>query len=282
MRYIVAMLLLVHEFSFAQIQLPELSPQSNTTEKVGYTTFTIRNGRPAARQRKIMGELVPFGKLWRTGAGKCSMISFDALVEINGKIIPAGAYALVTIPDKTEWKVMLNSDTSKLYGDPIEYDTRTEVISFKVIPRKSDRFYESLTMNIDIVRYDAVFFLSWENTQISFPIKTLSYQKALAEIRKSIEQNPKDPERLSQAAFFYFMNNDDPQQILTWLNQALKGGDERWILQQHFDILERMQNYDEAARTADRAIAFLTSTKPISWEEGVQGYKDRMRRWPKN
>ncbi len=281
MKYVLATLILIHEFSFAQIQLPELSPQAIVKEKVGYTTFIVQNGRPAARQRKIMGELVPYGKLWRTGAGKCSMISFDTPVEINGKTIPAGAYALVTIPDEMEWKVMLNSDTTKPYGDPIEYDTRTEAISFKVTPRKSDRYYESLTMSIDIVKYDAVFFLSWENTQISFPIKTLSYERAVSEIRKSIEQNPDDPERLSRAAFFYFMNNDDPEQILAWLDQALKAGDERWILRQRFDILERMQNYDEAAKTADRAIAFLTRTKPDAWEEEVQGYKESKHRWSK-
>ena len=281
MKYLIVMLVLMHEFSVAQIQLPELSPEANTIEQVGYTTFKIRNGRPAVRQRKIMGELVPYGKLWRTGAGKCSMIAFDTPVEINGKTIPAGAYALVTIPHETEWTVMLNSDTSKIYGDPIEYEMKTEVISFKVTPRKSDRHYESLTMSLDIIRYDAVFFLSWENTQISFPIKTRSYERAISEIRKSVQQNPDDPERLSQAAFFYFMNNDDPQQILAWLDKALQAGDERWILQQRFDILERMQKYDEAAKAAERGIAFLTRTKPDAWEEGVQGYKERMRRWPK-
>ena len=281
MKYFIAMLALMHGVSVAQIHLPELSPEANMIEQVGYTSVKIRNGRPAARERKIMGELVPYGKLWRTGAGKCSMISFDTPVEINGKTIPAGAYALLTIPHETDWTVMLNSDTSKIYGDPKEYDTRTEIISFKVTPRKSDRFYESLTMSVDIIRYDAVFFLSWENTQISFPIKTRSYERAISEIRKSIQQGPDDPERLSQAAFFYFMNNDDPQQILTWVDRALQAGDERWLLQQRFEILERMQNYDEAAKAAERSIFFLSRTKPDSWEEGIQGYKERMRRWPK-
>jgi len=281
MKHFIAMLALMQGVSVAQIHLPELSPEANMIEQVGYTSVKIRNGRPAARERKIMGELVPYGKLWRTGAGKFSMISFDTPVEINGKTIPAGAYALLTIPHETEWTVMLNSDTSKIYGDPREYDMRTEVVSFKVTPRKSDRFYESLTMSIDIIRYDAVFFLSWENTQISFPIKTRSYERAISEIRKSTQQAPDDPERLSQAAFFYFMNNDDPQQILTWVDRALQAGDERWLLQQRFDILERMQNYDEAAKAAERSISFLSRTKPDSWEEGIQGYKERMRRWPK-
>lgn len=281
MKYLFAILLLTSEVAFSQIRLPDLSPEANIIEKVGYTTFHIRYGRPSARDRKIMGDLVPYKKLWRTGAGKCTMIAFDQPVVISSKTIPAGTYALVTIPDKSEWTVMLNSDTSKFYGDPIEYDLKTEAISFKVVPGKSDRYYESLTVSLDIVKYDAVFYLAWENTQVSFPIKTLSYQKALAEITKSIQASPNDPERLSHAAWFYYMNNDDPEQMLAWIDKALESGDERWILRQRFDIFERMQKYDEAAKAAERAIAFLKTTKPIHWEDGVRDYAERMKHWPK-
>lgn len=281
MKYLVILLLLASDLAFAQIHLPELSPEATATELVGYTTFRIRHGRPAARGRKIMGELVPYKKLWRTGGGKCTVISFDHPVIINGKKIAAGSYALLTIPDQREWTVLLNSDTTKPYGDPSDYDPKTEIVSFKVTPEKSSRFYESLTMSLDIVKYDAMFYLTWENTQISFLIKTLSYEKAVAEIHRSIEANPNDPERLSQAAWFYYMNQDDPEQILAWLDKALEQGDERWILRQRFDILERMKKFDEAAKAADRAIAFLQTTKPVEWEQGVQDYQERMKRWPK-
>lgn len=209
------------------------------------------------------------------------MIAFNQPVVINSRTIPSGAYAMVTIPDEREWTVMLNTDTTKLYGDPSEYDPKTEAIAFKVVPEKSNRFYESLTVSLDIIKYDAVFYLSWENTQISFPINTRSYEKALAEITKSIEANPKDPERLSQAAWFYYMNNDNPQQMLAWVDTALENGDDRWLLRQRFDILERMQNYDEASKAAARAIAFLKTTKPVSWEDGIRGYRESMQRWPK-
>ena len=281
MKYFLAIVFLVSKVSFAQIYLPELSSEVKLTEKVGYTTFNIRYGKPAARERKIMGELVPYKKLWRTGAGKCSIIAFDQSVVINNKIIPAGAYALVTIPDEKEWIVMLNSDTSKFYGDPSEYEQKNEVISFKVVSKTTDRYYESLDITLDIVRYDAVFFLAWEKTQISFPIETRSFEKALSEIRESMQTHPNDPERLSQAAWFYYMNNEDPQQILAWLDKALTSGEERWILRQRVDILERMQKYDEAGKAVERAIAFLKKTKPTDWEESVKGYEERMKRWPK-
>jgi tetratricopeptide (TPR) repeat protein len=277
MKYLLPTLLLASNLAFSQIPLPDLSPEAKLVETVGYTTFTIRYGRPAARARKIMGELVPYKKIWRTGAGKCTLIAFDQPVVINNKTVPAGAYALVTIPNELEWTVLLNSDTSKLYGDPSEYDQTTEAIAFNVVPSTSNRFYESMTISIDISKYDGVFFLGWENTEISFPIKTLSYERAASEITKSINANPNHPERLSQAAWFYYMNNDDPQQILTWLDTALQSGDERWILRQRFDILERMKNYDQAAKSAARAIAFLKATKPVSWEDDIRYYEEKMK-----
>jgi hypothetical protein len=281
MKYLLAALLLINNVSFSQIPLPDISPEAKLVETVGYTTFTIRYGRPAARERKIMGELVPYKKLWRTGAGKCTLIAFDKPVMINNKTIPAGPYALVTIPNEREWTILLNSDTSKLYGDPSEYNQTTEAISFNVVPTTSSRFYESMTISIDISKCDAVFFLAWENTQISFPIKTHSYEKAVAEIAKAIKSNPNDPERLSQAAWFYYMNNDDPKQILMWLDTALQSGDERWILHQRFDVLERMQNYDLASKSAARAIAFLKTTKPASWEDEIRYYEEKMTHWKK-
>jgi tetratricopeptide (TPR) repeat protein len=280
MKYLSTILFLVSTVSFSQVHLPELSPEAHLLEQVGYTNFHIRYGRPAARERKVMGELVPYKRLWRTGAGKCSFIAFDQPVVINNQTIPAGAYALLTIPDEKEWIVLLNSDTSKIYGEPYEYDQKNEVISLKVNSARTDHYYNSLTIHVDIAKYDAVLYLAWEQTQISFPIKTQSYEKAVAAIHQAVNANPNNPETLSRAAWFYYMNNDDPQQILAWLDKALLAGDERWILQQRFDILERMKKYNEAKKAAERAIGFLKTTKPISWEDGVRGYEERMKSWP--
>jgi tetratricopeptide (TPR) repeat protein len=276
------LLLFITHSSFAQLNLPELSPRAHLTEEVGYTTFHVHYGRPAIRGRKIMGGLVPYKKLWRTGGGKSTTIQFDHPVTIAGKKIAAGIYNIGTIPDEKEWTVMLNSDTSKIYGDPSEYDKATEVISFKVTPKKTERVYESLTVGLDIVKYDAIFYLSWENTQISFPIETRTYKKALTDIAAAVSKSPDDPELLSQAAWFYYMDNENLGQALEWVDRALLKGNDRWRLRQRFDILERMKRYDEAKKAATRAIDFLTSTKPSEWEESVKGYQEKMKLWAKN
>lgn len=282
MKYLSVIFLLISTVSLSQVNLPELSPEAHLIEQVGYTKFQVRYGRPAARERKIMGDLVPYKRLWRTGAGKCTFISFDQPVVINNKRIPAGAYALLTIPDEKEWTVLLNSDTSKIYGEPYEYEKENEVISFTVKPARTDHYYNSFTMYMDIARYDATLYLAWEQTEISFPIKTESYEKAVSAILKSVQTSPNDPETLSRAAWFYYMNNADPQQMLAWVDQALLAGDDRWILHQRVDILERMKNYAEAKKAAERAIVFLKTTKPDSWQDGVNGYEERMKRWPIN
>ena len=85
---------------------------------------------------------------------------------------------------------------------------------------------------------------------------------------------------LAQAAFYYFMNNEDPHQILSWLNQALALGDERWVHYQKVAVLERMKNYPKAREAANAAIAYLTKTKPAEWNDSVREYQARIKSWP--
>lgn len=272
--------ILSSQWVHGQINVPKLSPEAVIRQTAGYTQFEIRYGRPAARDRKIMGELVPFNKLWRTGAGNCTTIAFDRAVVLNQKTIPPGVYAFVTIPGKDEWTVFLNSDTSRLYGDPSEYNPATEAVRLTVGSERTNRFYESLTIDLDIVRYDAELYLSWENTQIHFPIATGSHEKALNEIKAAIDQNPADPNLLAEASYYYSMNNEDSDQVLRWLDKAIAVGGDRWAHHQKVDMLEKLKKYREARTAAATAIDFLQSTKPVEWEFEVEHLKNKMKAWP--
>src|SRR5690349_9062925 len=110
MKSLLLALLLVIDLAVAQIPLPEMSPTAYVREEVGYTKIGVRYGRPSARKRKIMGEVVPYNRLWRTGAGPCTTITFDRPVVIANKTIAAGTYAFITTPGEKEWTVFLNSD----------------------------------------------------------------------------------------------------------------------------------------------------------------------------
>ncbi len=168
---VLAFILLHHTHSLCQLKLPELSPSAHVVQKVGFTTISLYYERPAARNRseeKIFGSLVPFGKVWRTGAGNCTTIAFSTDVIINGKNVSKGKYALFTIPDKTKWTVILNTDTLA-YG-AYRYDEKKDVVRVETKPRKSDRYYESLTIDIDVIPNDARIYISWLNTQVAFDV----------------------------------------------------------------------------------------------------------------
>ena len=227
-----------------------------------------------------MGGLVPYKKLWRTGAGKGTTVSFDRDVVIDGKTIRAGSYSLTTIPDEKEWIVLLNTDTSKIYGDPSEYDLKTEALRFKVTPEKTSRRYESLTITMDVTQWDATVYVAWENTQIHFQVKTGSYQQALAEIDSELKSSPDDQDKLLQAAWYYYINNENSAQALQWVNKALSISENRWAYEQKIDILDRMKKYDEARKTVDNAVNFLNRTKPDEWESSVNKYETKMTQWP--
>ena len=281
MKRILLILIVISSGVSAQVDFPALSPEGILKQTVGHTTFEIRYGRPAARQRKIMGDLVPYDRLWRTGAGKGTTISFDRPVNINGRTIRAGIYAFVTIPGENEWTVLLNSDTSRIYGHPSEYDVSNEVARLSAKPEETSRFYESLSIDLDITRYDAIIYLSWEHTQIHFKVATGAHEKTVAEIKAAMERNPRDPALLAEASYYYSMNNLDSEQVLQWLDEAILLGGDRWVYHQKVDVLEKLRRYGEARNAAASSIAFLQRTKPVEWSDEIEALQTKMKSWPK-
>jgi tetratricopeptide (TPR) repeat protein len=267
--------------AFSQMTLPDLSPEGKVIQKIGYTNFVIRYERPAARGRKIFGDLVPYGKLWRTGAGKGTSLQFDQPVTIGGKEIKPDIYALVSIPGKDEWTILLNSDTSKIYGAPEEYDTKTEVARFLVKPEKVVRFFESFTLDLDVVKNNGELYLSWENTQVHFPIITNSNNKALEEINKTLSQKPDDADNLSYAAYYLNMNNENPQLLLPYIDKALKIREDWWYYEIKVDLLAKLKRWDEAKLATQQGIDLVSKTKPVDWEITVQHFKEKAEKFQK-
>ena len=267
--------------AFSQMTLPDLSPEGKVIQKIGYTNFIIRYERPAARGRKIFGDLVPYGKLWRTGAGKGTTLQIDQPVTIGGKEIKSGIYALVSIPEKDQWIILLNSDTSKIYGDPSEYDTKTEVVRLFVKPEKVARLYESLTFDLDVIKNNGELYLCWENTLVHFQITTNSNTNALEEINQTLAKNP-SADNLSYAAYYLNMNNENPESLLQYINKALTIKEDWWYYEIKVDLLAKLKRWDEAKQATQQAIDLLTRVKPVDWEITVRHFKETMNKWKKD
>lgn len=158
-------LALMSTVSLVLAQDKPTSPKAEASGKIGAANVKVVYCQPSARGRQIMGGLVPYGEVWRTGANEATTIEFDKAVKIEGKDVPAGKYALFTIPGENEWTVILNKD-AKQWG-AYKYDDKNDVLRVKVKPTKTDGFVE--TFNIGVGKDNVQ--MKWENTAVAFKVK---------------------------------------------------------------------------------------------------------------
>jgi hypothetical protein len=157
----VALVSMVAFGSFAQEK--PTSPPAKAEGTIDGVKVTIDYHQPSARGRKIMGGLVPYGEVWRTGANNTTSIEFSAPVKIEGQAVPAGKYALFTLPGENEWAIIINKTIKWGHYD---YKQSEDVLRVKVKPSKTDSMVE--TFNIAVEKDKVT--MKWENTAVSFKI----------------------------------------------------------------------------------------------------------------
>ena len=160
----------------AQNNGPRPSPEASVSTKVGMTDVRVDYFRPKMKGRKIFGEgkdfLVPFGKIWRTGANGGTKISFSDDVTVEGVKVPKGEYLIFTWPGKSEWSVSLYKDTS-IGGYTDKYEASNEVAKFTVKSVKVTEKVETFTVGITDLSEDSTtanIMVAWENTGVKFKV----------------------------------------------------------------------------------------------------------------
>lgn len=155
---------------FSQFNVPIASPKQKVEQQFSMTKISVEYGRPGVKGRKVFGELVPFGKVWRAGANSATKVTFEQNVNIGGKDLTAGSYALFVIPMEKEWKVMLNKDANQ-WG-AYTYDEKLNVAEFTVpVQKMADKqeWFEIAVSPVDI--HSAEMLIKWDMTKVSIPIK---------------------------------------------------------------------------------------------------------------
>lgn len=150
----------------AQAQEKPLSPKETVKGKIDGVETEIVYCRPSARNRKMIGGKEPYGKVWRTGANAATTIEFDKPVKIEGKALPAGKYALFTIPNEDEWTIIINKDYNQ--QGAYNYDEKKDVLRVNVKPKKTQQFVETFTITPEKDRVT----LKWENTEVAFKVQS--------------------------------------------------------------------------------------------------------------
>lgn len=205
--------------SAQRIEMPAPSPLQTVTQKFGMGEVVIEYSRPSVKDRKIFGDIVPYGKIWRTGANAATKITFSTDVEVEGKPVKAGTYAVYTIPDRNTWEIMLYSDL-KLGGNVADYNKDNEVLRVIVMPMAIPMKIETMTLNIGNVEpTSGVITMLWENTFVPIKITTQIDEQVMKNIEASMQSEEPDYFR---AAGYYFDNGKDLKQALTWATKAVE------------------------------------------------------------
>lgn len=204
----------------AQIQTPLASPRGTVEQTVGLTNVKIDYGRTSARGRTVYGELIPFGRIWRTGANANTTVTFSDDVIIGGKTLKAGKYALYTQPKADSWDVIFYTDTNN-WGVPEKWDEGKEAIRVTVKPEYLTRPVETLTLGINGLDTDFAFLeIAWEKTMVAVKFEVPTRATALKSIESAMN-GPSVTDYYSAAQYFY-QTNADLGKALGWINAAIE------------------------------------------------------------
>lgn len=204
-----------------QIQMPRLSPKSSVMQTVGLTDVTITYSRPSVKGRQIWGALVPYDKVWRTGANEATTISVSDDVTVNGQALPKGTYSLHTIPGKDQWTIIFNNVANQ-WGS-FNYDATKDALRVTAKPEKAP-FTETMTFEVPSVSADqATVVLRWENLAVPLTIGTDTTRKVLASARAAVAAaKPDDWRTPYRAASYAYDNRVALDEASKWLEQSLK------------------------------------------------------------
>ncbi len=264
----------------AQIKTPAPSPVGKISQEVGLTTIDVEYSRPSAKGRKVFGELVQYGEMWRTGANASTKISFGDDVKVGGTTLAKGKYALYTIPGQKEWTIIFYKNTS-FWGVPGNDFNEADVAArFNVPVETLKEMEESLTININNLRNaSADIELMWEYAKVVIPVTLDTDTKVMADIKNQME-GP-SASTYYQAARYYFEEKKDMNMALAWVQMALdKGGEKFWIVRLKAQILGELGRYKDAVATAERsselAKADGNQDYPRMNEKSISEWKKKM------
>ncbi|WP_299758570.1 DUF2911 domain-containing protein [uncultured Pontibacter sp.] len=237
------------------IKMPAASPSQKIEQAVGLGTVSVEYSRPAVKDREVFGELVPYGKVWRTGANASTKIRFSEDVTIEGNNVPAGEYALYTIPGKDEWAIIIHKNT-KHWGDGgQDYNQAEDQVRFTVKPQQNPRKVESFTINFANLKPDATDVeIMWANTIVPFTVKTEVDSKVMAQIQEQVVKGTNvNPNLYAAAANYYFQNGHDLKQAHDWMRKANEKDAKYWNMHTQAKIEAKMKNYKAAIKTAEKS-----------------------------
>lgn len=252
---ILSLTLLASYICYGQVETPQLSPRATVQQTVGLTNFELDYSRPSVRDRKVFGELLPYGEMWRTGANKNTTISFDTDIVFGGKEVKAGTYAIFTKINEKKWDIYLYSDTEN-WGTPEKWEEDKVVTSLSVPVEKATSKVETFTISFnDLGTENFHLSFSWSNVALKVKVELPTKELTEASIVKTMN-GPSDRDYYG-AASYYLASGENLEEALEYIEKAveIRGDEAYWYLRKQALIQFELGQKKAAIETAKRSLA---------------------------
>ncbi len=273
------------------VKLPNASQKAKVYQQVGVTDIAIVYHRPLVKGREVFGKMVPFGKVWRTGANENTIIKFSTDVTINGKELKAGKYGFHAIPNKDTWTIIFNKDNES-WGSYF-YKQDRDALRIDVAPTTTDH-NELLTYSFtDVTSDEATVNLAWDKTMVSFKVKVNTKDLAIASLKRQINSLPFwGWTGLYNAANYTLTNNTHLEDGLVWINRSIQNNKNFTNLMLKSQILEKLNRSAEAQPLVTEAFGMGTINQINRYayfkfqakdnKAGIDALKHNIKNDPKN
>lgn len=260
----------------AQIRTPQASPKATIKQTVGLTDVEVVYCRPGARGRAVFGNLVPFGKVWRTGANENTIISFSDDVVIDGKTLKKGKYALYTIPKIESWEVIFYSATDN-WGLPENWNEANIALKTTVKENALPTPVETFTIGINGLDPNFAYLeMSWENSHVALKFEVPTSKNATSSIQKTLS-GPTWNDYYA-ASQYLFQTNGNITEARTYVDKALElSGEKPFYLTRLKSLIQAKQG--DKAGAIETAKISLAAAEVANNQDYVKMNKDSIAEW---
>ncbi|GAB4015929.1 DUF2911 domain-containing protein [Spirosoma koreense] len=267
-----SVLCLITKLAIAQIKLPSPSPGATVMQTIGTTDVTVSYSRPGLKGRQpFTDNFVPTGKVWRTGANGPTLFTSTTDLKVNGKMLPAGSYALLSIPEDGSYTVIFSKNKTSTEAT---YKQEEDALRVSLTPAENSEMVETFTIGFsDLTDSTAKMNFRWANAKADADLKVDVNANAAANVDKAVAEKPNDPDVLMAAASYNVSKGRNLEQSLTWVDKAIAAKETFRNLYTKSQILAKMGNYAEAAPLAQKALTLGQSSNDPAFaffKDGIQ------------
>ena len=232
-----------------QLTLPRPSPLATVSQTIGITDVSVRYSRPGVKGRTIWGDLVPYDKMWRTGANDATLLTCSDTIRIGGVKIPAGTYSIATIPSKQEWIFIVNKNKELAVVGNSNYKQEDDLVRVSVQPTTGAMIERMRFTFEDVTENSALLVLAWEKLRVAVKIETDVRAQTMAKIRSVVNWSAPN-----SAANYFLQQNSDLDYAMKLVDLSLGIQENYWNLRVMAQLLAKANQKSVAITTMEKAI----------------------------